>query len=99
MKYYLAIDLGATSGRHVIGYLDKGEIKLEEIHRFKTEMDDSNDGLVWDIPRIFNEIKIGIKKAFSKYSIYLLIVLSLNDIFFSVLNLFCKLYGFVKEPI
>ncbi|MBR4377551.1 MAG: rhamnulokinase [Bacilli bacterium] len=67
MKYYLAIDLGATSGRHVVGYLEKGEIKLEEIHRFKTEMDDSNDGLVWDIPRIFKEIKIGIKKAFDQY--------------------------------
>ena len=67
MKYYLAIDLGASSGRHVIGYLENNEIKLEEIHRFKTEMDNSSDGLVWDIPRIFNEIKIGIKKAFQKY--------------------------------
>ncbi len=68
MKYYLAIDLGASSGRHVVGFLKDGEIKLEEIHRFKTEMDDSPDGLVWDIPRILNEIKIGIKKAFAKYS-------------------------------
>ena len=67
MKYYLAIDLGASSGRHVVGYLDNGEIKLEEVHRFKTEMDDSSDGLVWNIPRIFNEIKIGIKKAFEKF--------------------------------
>lgn len=67
MKYYLAIDLGASSGRHVVGYSDNGEIKLEEVHRFKTEMDDSSDGLVWNIPRIFNEIKIGIKKAFEKF--------------------------------
>lgn len=67
MKYYLAIDLGASSGRHVIGYLDNGKIVLEEIHRFKTCMDESNNGLVWDIPRLFNEIKIGIKKAFVKY--------------------------------
>ena len=43
MKYYLAIDLGATSGRHVIGYLENGEIVLKEIHRFKTEMDNSPD--------------------------------------------------------
>lgn len=67
MKYYLAIDLGATSGRHVIGYQENGEFVLKEIHRFKTEMDDSKDGLVWDIPRIYNEIKIGIKKAFELY--------------------------------
>ena len=64
MKYFLAIDLGATSGRHVIGYKLDGEIQLKEIHRFRTEMDDSPDGLVWNIPRILNEIKEGIRKAF-----------------------------------
>lgn len=67
MKYYLAIDLGATSGKHVVGYEKNGEIVLEEIHRFKTGMDDSPDGLVWNIPKFFEEIKIGIKKAFTKY--------------------------------
>lgn len=67
MKYYLAIDLGATSGRHVISYLKDGEFVLEEIHRFKTGMDDSKDGLVWNIPEFFNQIKVGIKKAFDKY--------------------------------
>lgn len=69
MKYYLAIDLGATSGRHVVGYLKDGEIVLEEVHRFKTCMDDSPNGLVWNIPRLFNEIKIGIKKTFEKYKV------------------------------
>ena len=69
MKYYLAIDLGATSGRHVIGYQENGEIVLKEIHRFKTEMDSSADGLVWNIPRIYNEILIGIRKAFEQYPV------------------------------
>ena len=69
MKYYLAIDLGASSGRHVIGYQENGEIVLNEVYRFKTLMDDSPDGLVWDIPRIFNEIKTGIKKAFEEYPV------------------------------
>lgn len=67
MKYYLAIDLGASSGRHVVGYLKNNKIQLEEIYRFKTLMDDSNDGLVWNIPRLLNEIKTGIKKAFEIY--------------------------------
>lgn len=67
MKYYLAIDLGASSGRHVIGYRKNGEIILKEIYRFKTLMDDSPDGLVWDIHRLLNEIKLGIKKAFEIY--------------------------------
>ena len=66
--YYLAIDLGASSGRHVVGHFEHNELILEEIYRFKTEMDDSKDGLVWNIPRILREIKIGIKKAFEKYS-------------------------------
>lgn len=69
MKYYLAIDLGATSGRHVIGFQNGGKIILKEIHRFKTQMDDSPDGLVRDIPRIYNEIKFGIKKAFEEYPV------------------------------
>ncbi len=67
MKYYLAIDLGATSGRHVIGYEVDGKFVLEEIHRFKTGMDESSHGLVWNVPRLFKEIKLGIKKAFKKY--------------------------------
>ena len=67
MKYYLGIDLGATSGRHVIGYLEGSDIVLKEVHRFKTCMDESSDGLVWDIPRIYNEIKLGIQKAFALY--------------------------------
>lgn len=66
-KYYLAIDLGATSGRHIIGYLDNGEITLKEVHRFKTGMDDTPFGLVWDIPRLLSEIIKGIKKAFEQY--------------------------------
>lgn len=67
MKYYLAIDLGATSGRHIVGHLENGEIKLEEIHRFKTGMDESSNGLVWNIPRLLDEIIRGIKIAFDKY--------------------------------
>ncbi len=66
-KYYLAIDLGASSGRHIVGYLDNGEIVLKEIYRFKTQMEESAHGLIWDLDRIFNEIKIGIKKAFEEY--------------------------------
>ena len=67
MKYYLAIDLGASSGRHIISYKENNDIILKEVYRFKTEMDDTKDGLVWDIPRIFNEIKTGIKKAFEQF--------------------------------
>ncbi len=66
-KYYLAIDLGASSGRHIIGWRENGEIKTLELYRFENHMD-SNDGhLTWDTSRLFKEIKEGIKVAFSKY--------------------------------
>ena len=67
MKYYLAIDLGASSGRHIVGCTKNEEIILDEVHRFKTGMDDSLNGLVWDIPRLYQEILKGIKLAFKKY--------------------------------
>lgn len=67
MAYFLAIDLGATSGRHIVGYQRNGEYVLDEVHRFLTGMDESKDGLVWDLPRFLQEIKLGIKKAFAKY--------------------------------
>lgn len=67
MKYYLAIDLGASSGRHIIGYQDNGNIKLVEVYRFNTGMSKSPNGLVWDIPQFLKDIIKGIKIAFSKY--------------------------------
>ena len=67
MKYYLAIDLGASSGRHVVGYLKGGQVILKEIYRFKTLMDESPDGLVWNIPRLLKEIINGTQVAFKKY--------------------------------
>ena len=67
MKYYLAIDLGASSGRHIVGHLENGEIVIDELYRFKTGMDNSPHGLVWDIPRLYKEILEGIKIAFNKY--------------------------------
>lgn len=67
MKYFLAIDLGASSGRHVVAHQEGDQIILDEVHRFLTGMDQSNDGLVWNIPRLFEEIKAGIKKALEKY--------------------------------
>lgn len=67
MKYYLAIDIGASSGRHIIGWLDGGKIVTEELHRFPNGMDEVNGHLVWDTERLFSEIKAGIKIAFQKY--------------------------------
>ena len=67
MKYYLAIDIGASSGRHIVGYMQDGELVTEELYRFPNGMDERDGHLVWDTERLFNEIKAGIKKTFEKY--------------------------------
>ena len=63
MNYYLAIDIGASSGRHILGYIDNGRIKLEEIHRFENYITNQNSTLVWDIEHLVNEVKKGIAKC------------------------------------
>ncbi len=67
MKYYLAIDIGASSGRHIIGYVKDGKIETEEIYRFPNAMDEVDGHLVWNTERLFREIKTGIKESFKKY--------------------------------
>ena len=63
MHYYLAIDIGASSGRHILGYIDNGRLKLKEIHRFENYITNQNSTLVWDIEHLVNEVKKGIAKC------------------------------------
>lgn len=62
-KYFLAIDLGASSGRHILGSLNNGRLELEEIYRFENGMVDRNDHLCWDYDKLFYEIINGMKKC------------------------------------
>ena len=55
-KYYLAIDIGASSGRHMLAYMEDGQLKLEEIYRFENGMARRNGKLLWDTDRLFAEI-------------------------------------------
>ena len=63
MTYYLAIDIGASSGRHILGYIENEKLKLEEIHRFENYITDKNGTLVWDIEHLVNEVIDGIAKC------------------------------------
>ncbi|MBU3181045.1 rhamnulokinase [Clostridium psychrophilum] len=63
MEYYLAIDIGASSGRHILGSVDNGKLKLEEVYRFKNGIGKINDEYCWDIDQLFNNVKAGIKKC------------------------------------
>lgn len=68
-KFYLAIDIGASSGRHIVGWQEGGEIATEEVYRFPNGVKEENGHLVWDIASLFSHVKAGIKAAFSKYKI------------------------------
>ena len=63
MEYYLGIDIGASSGRHILSYLENGKMKLEEIYRFYNGNDTVDGHLVWDVDRLYKEIIAGIKKC------------------------------------
>ena len=67
MKYYLAIDIGASSGRHIIGWCDGGEIQTREVFRFPNGVRRENGHLVWDIEALFDNVLRGIKEAFKQY--------------------------------
>lgn len=63
MKYYLAVDIGASSGRLILGHREDGRMILEEIHRFGNGMVRKQGHLVWDVDQLFAEIITGMKKC------------------------------------
>ena len=62
-QYYLAVDIGASSGRHMLARIQDGKIKLEEIYRFENGMKRVEGKLLWDTEHLFNEIINGMKKC------------------------------------
>ena len=62
-NYYLAIDIGASSGRHILAHMDNGQMVLEEIWRFENGMKKKNGHLCWDIDHLQENIILGIKKC------------------------------------
>lgn len=62
-SYYLAIDIGASSGRHILCHMEEGKLVLEEVHRFPNGMKEKDGELCWDFDALFTEIKAGLKKC------------------------------------
>ena len=62
-KYYLAVDIGASGGRHMLAHREGGKIILEEIYRFPNEMIRCGNEKVWDVDRLFSEIITGMKRC------------------------------------
>ena len=63
MRHCLAIDIGASSGRHITGWMENGEMKTEEVYRFPNGVSEFDGHLTWDIDALTDHVKTGIEKA------------------------------------
>jgi sugar (pentulose or hexulose) kinase len=66
LKQYIAVDLGAESGRVMLGSVSGDKLTLEEIYRFGNRPVEEGDSLCWDFNRLLSEVKAGITKAVKK---------------------------------
>lgn len=60
---FLAIDLGASSGRAIVGVLDDGCITMHEVHRFKTPLIEDHGHLIWGIEALWDEVQLSLEHA------------------------------------
>lgn len=67
MRKFLAIDIGASSGRHIVGWQENGNIQTKEVYRFPNGVKEENGHLTWDVHRLFSNVVRGILEAFQLY--------------------------------
>lgn len=65
--FCLAIDIGASSGRHIVGWMENGKLCTEEVYRFPNGVKEREGHLIWDIQSLVLHVKEGIRKAKEKY--------------------------------
>lgn len=63
MRYHLAIDIGASSGRHILASVENGKLELREVYRFENYIKNENGTLVWDIEHLVDSVIEGIAKC------------------------------------
>lgn len=71
MKEYIAIDLGASNGRTILGTYDDKKLYIEELNRFDNNYIHSDDGYFWDINLLFKNIKDGLRQYAKRNSVNL----------------------------
>ncbi len=67
MKRYLAIDIGASSGRHIVGWLTDGQLQTEEVYRFPNGVSKENGHLLWDVEALLGHVRTGIERAQERF--------------------------------
>ena len=68
MKYALAVDIGASSGRHIVGWLEDGKIRTKEVYRFPNGVTEKDGRLTWDMDGLLEHVKFGIAEAKKQFS-------------------------------
>ena len=69
MTYALAIDIGASSGRHIVGWYENGQLQTDEVYRFPNGVKEENGHLIWDIQQLNYHVVEGIRRTFEKYAV------------------------------
>ena len=62
-KYYLAVDIGASSGRHIVGWTEDGALRTEEVYRFPNGVTELDGHLTWDIDALEGHVRKGVRIA------------------------------------
>lgn len=60
---HLAIDIGASSGRHIVGEVIDGRMVLEEVYRFENGLIEKDGHLCWDMDKLFENVVEGLRVA------------------------------------
>ena len=63
MRTYLSVDIGASSGRHILGWIEAGRLRLEEIYRFENKLARKNGQLCWDMEHLAEEVLRGLERC------------------------------------
>ncbi len=66
-KFYLAIDIGASSGRHIVGWMEDGKLCTEEVYRFPNGVTEEGGHLLWDVDALEGSVRAGVAAAKAKY--------------------------------
>ena len=67
MRRYLAVDIGASSGRHIVGWWEGDKLITQEVYRFPNGVKEADGHLVWDVDALLKEIKSGIDVALATF--------------------------------
>ena len=67
MRYCLAVDIGASSGRHIVGWQENGQLQTREVYRFPNGVTEQDGHLTWDLDALVRHVRQGIEEARKAY--------------------------------